>query len=127
VDFQDHREAAIGLEVRRERDPGFDLPAVMAGGNLHLFHARHLQIGQHIGVELGQHFGILAVHADSADLGWPVGEARHIGDDRLASAADAEAALSIGTANRPAANTGHHLRDLALQVDAEQRQNAMVF
>ena len=78
MDFQDQREAAIGLEVRREGDPCFDLQTIMAGGNLHLFHARHVEIGQYVCIEFGQHFRVLAVHTDDANLARPVCESCHI-------------------------------------------------
>ena len=127
MDFEDQREASVSLEVRRQGDPGLDLAAVSAGGDLDLLHLRHVEIGQDVFVQRGAHRTILAVHADGCDFRRAVGEAGGVGDHRPAAFADGEAAFAIGAPDGGAADIGDHLADPAVQAHFVNGQHAMVF
>ena len=72
VNLQQQREAAIGFEVRRPRDPGLDGLAVVAGLDLDLLDGGQVQMRQYIGIEGRQGTG-LGPRSGDRNIGWLVG------------------------------------------------------
>ena len=119
MDFEDHREAAIGGEVGWERHPGLDLAAIGAGGDLEFFHAGHVEIGQDVRIEGGQDT-VRHIAPGDCDIGRRVGRSGRIGKDRAAGGGDGEVRAAIGPADRCAAKAGQGDAGVAVQADLKQ-------